>query len=585
MHYLDVMTVLSESGLGAVVLDEKGRISAANHTANNLLHGKGELEGRLLRDIAEPLCHDPAMGWYANVAFGEYLQRCPVPTVDDLPEGMQMIVFRDASINACHDMLMTIVNQVDAGVVLCDAMSRMWMVNNVAGEVDSLTTQDIRGKSLYEVYEMLDGSEMAIPRVIESKRPLLGLRQPYATCYGKHLDIVSDTYPIVRNGQVLGGFNLFKDWREVDQLHKKILELQEKLLNQTEADRKSAKSTLSAKYTFDDIISISPTMRSLITQCRQVAKTDSSVMIYGETGTGKELFAQSIHNASPRANGPFLAINCAAIPENLLEGILFGTEKGAYTGAERRAGLFEQASGGTLLLDELNSMNINLQGKLLRVLQDGVLRRVGGINEIRVNVRVLSNINMPPYEAIEKGRLRRDLFYRLGVVNVNIPPLCERKEDIPILAKHYIMQCNERFKRNVSDISPEVHELFKQYNWPGNVRELQHAIEHAMNVLPDVMSVITPEYIPTQISIPVTAQPDTARGQSTISVHEIVVNRSLNKRMHDTESDAICNALERSHGNIAEAARILGLSRQTLHYRIKHNEACLEALERFHRTG
>ena len=154
-------------------------------------------------------------------------------------------------------------------------------------------------------------------------------------------------------------------------------------------------------------------MRVLVDRCKQVAKSSSSVMIYGETGTGKELFAQSIHNASRRAQGPFLAINCAAIPENLLEGLLFGTEKGAYTGAESHPGLFEQANGGSLLLDEINSMNINLQPKLLRVLQEGTVRRVGSTRERKVDVRVLSNINIPPEEALAAHKLRQDLYFRL----------------------------------------------------------------------------------------------------------------------------------------------------------------------------
>ena len=187
-------------------------------------------------------------------------------------------------------------------------------------------------------------------------------------------------------------------------------------------------------------------------------------MIYGETGTGKELLAQSIHNASRRADGPFLAINCAALPENLLEALLFGTEKGVYTGAEHRTGLFEQANGGTLLLDEINSMNISLQAKLLRVLQDGVIRRVGGNTEIHVDVRVLSNINIPPYQAIAENKLRRDLYYRLGVVNIHIPALKDRKEDIALLCKHFIINYNKKFRKNVRNVDYNVLEKFYHYH-------------------------------------------------------------------------------------------------------------------------
>ena len=554
MKLNEAMELLSQCSLGALLIDRGSVILSANGMAKALLHSQGKLEGLRLRDIAPPLCVESETPEYANTAFGEYLLRCPTLAVSNLPDGAQLVVFRDATNDACRDMLLHIVNQIDEGIVLCDAECRIWMLNDAATKMDSIVTQDVRGKPLANVYSMRDGTDMAIPRVIRDKRPLLGLRQPYTTCYGKHIDVVSNTYPILRNGQVLGGFNLLKDWSEIDQLHKKIIDLQGKLLDKRASGRQDGKSMLAARYTFEDIISISPTMNSVVAQCRQVAK------IYGETGTGKELFAQSIHNASPRSDGPFLAINCAAIPENLLESLLFGTEKGAYTGAERRAGLFEQANGGTLLLDEINSMNINLQSKLLRVLQDGVIRRVGGMNEIQVDVRVLSNINMPPYEAIEKGRLRRDLFYRLGVVNINVPPLRERKEDIPILAKRFIMACNEKLLRSVHDIDSAVQELFRQYDWPGNVRELEHAIEHAMNVLPDEADTITPAYLPPHL-LP--------QGDKPMQPGARAENSTFTHAVRDFGRSAICRTLEETRGNVTAAARMLGMSRQNLQYYIK----------------
>ena len=302
-------------------------------------------------------------------------------------------------------------------------------------------------------------------------------------------------------------------------------------------------------------------MHSVVEKCRQVAKSDSSVMIYGETGTGKELITQSIHGASKRAKRPFLAINCAAIPETLLESMLFGTEKGAYTGAERREGLFEQANGGTLFLDEINSMNISLQSKLLRVIQDGVVRRVGGAKETHVDVRVLSNINIPPYQAIEEKKLRQDLFYRLGVVNINLPPLRERKEDIHLLTKHFIRLLNKKMLKNVSDIDSSTLELFHAYSWPGNVRELQHAIEHAMNIIHDDESLVCtyhiPEHIVTKVTKTTPLQDPSAAADSLPQILDQVERRVLNKALHE-------NA-----GNISKTARSLGISRQNLQYRLK----------------
>lgn len=279
--------------------------------------------------------------------------------------------------------VMTVLSQCRLGAAVVDAGSVILALNE---EGDSLLTSDVIGECVRDVYKMLDGSELAVPRVLRTKQPLLNLRQFYGTRNGKEVNVVSDTYPVVKNGQVLGAFNIMKDWSMIDNLHKQIIDLQQKLMVQKLSGKPSSKSTLTAKYHFKDIIHSSPAMHELICQCERVAKSDSSIMIYGETGTGKELFAQSIHNASQRADGPFLAINCAALPANLLEGILFGTEKGAYTGAENRAGLLEQANGGTLLLDEINSMDITLQAKLLRVMQDGMVRRVGGTTRISTSV-------------------------------------------------------------------------------------------------------------------------------------------------------------------------------------------------------
>lgn len=251
--------------------------------------------------------------------------------------------------------------------------------------------------------------------------------------------------------------------------------------------------------------------------------------------------------------------------------ILFGTEKGAYTGAENRAGLFEQANGGTLLLDEINSMNISLQAKLLRVLQDGMVRRVGGMTETHIDVRALSNINIPPNQAIEEHKLRLDLFYRLGVVNIHIPPLRERKEDIGLLAKQFILQLDKKLRKNVRDIDEGTLRRFREYDWPGSVRELQHAIEHAMNVIPNDMSIITPEYIPWHVMTGAAHPKEAAYSEAM---------PSLEGTMQDIERRTICKALRASGGNISEAARNLNMSRQNLQYRIKRHKIDIPALLR-----
>ena len=554
VDYQAIMDILSQCGLGAVLLSDLDQILRANETGIHLLHGEGGLTGKLMDEIAPQLCQESEEPLYANIAFGEYLLRCPTPQVDDLPERTHLVVFRNAACDACHDMLISIMNQINEAVALFDANGRAYLLNDAVVKMESVVTKDVLGEPVQDIYEMQDGTKLTVPEVLRTKRR-----------YGKNIDVMSSTYPITQNGQLLGAFTVMEDWHMVDELHRQIIELQGKLLEKSVGQKKN--NALPAKYSFKDICYTSTCMQKAVEQCRRVAKGDSSVMIYGETGTGKELFAQSIHNASRRADGPFLAINCAAIPENLLEGLLFGTERGAYTGAERRAGLFEQANSGTLLLDELNSMNPNLQSKLLRVLQDGTFRRVGGSAEIQADVRILSNINIPPYQAIEENKLRRDLFYRLGVVNISIPPLRERKEDIPLLAKTFIIQYNKRLVKNVKDISRETLERFQNYDWPGNVRELQHAIEHAMNVLPDTMSVITPEYLPELILSESEKRPE-----------GMPLRHSLSNVIQDMEYHTICQALRASGGNISAAARSLHMSRQNLQYRIKRYQIDLKKL-------
>ena len=560
MQINETLQVLSECGLGAIVANDDSTIVEANPAALTLLHDD-MLVGKALTDVAPCLWQDDACNLYTSPAFGIYLLRCPTPEVEGLPQGARLVVFRDATNDACHDMLMQVMGQVSESVILFDHRERIYLLNDAAERMDSIVTDDVRGETDAEVYKPHTGSELAIPQVLRTRQAILNLQQQYTTRYGKEVHVITDLYPIVQNGQVLGAFNVMKDWSIIEKLQKQIMDLQQKLVDRQKPSAGKSKSGLTASYRFPDMIYLSDAMRELVAQSQRVAKNDSAVMIYGETGTGKELLAQSIHNASRRADGPFLAINCAALPENLLEGILFGTEKGAYTGAERRPGLLEQADGGTLLLDELNSMDISLQAKLLRVLQDGVVRRVGGMSERRVNIRFLSNLNIPPHQAMAEGRLRQALFYRLGVVNLAIPPLRRRREDIPLLAKCFITECNRKLLKNVRNIDEETTRLLMAYDWPGNVRELQHCIEHAMNVLPDDMSLISPEYLPRHIGRP--AQREAAPSQQADASPE------LGSVLRGMERQAVEDALRQTGGNISRAARLLGLSRQNLQYRIR----------------
>ncbi len=297
-------------------------------------------------------------------------------------------------------------------------------------------------------------------------------------------------------------------------------------------------------------------------------------MIQGETGTGKELFAQSIHNHSPRRQEKYVAVNCAAIPHDLLEGMLFGTTRGAFTGALDKPGLFESAHGGTLFLDELLAMPKDLQAKLLRVLQEKQVRRVGSVRETPVDVKIISSVSQDPRIAIKEDLLRTDLFYRLGVVMVKLPPLRERPDNMEELITHFIEKINVRLGTHVAQISQEVLELFIAYQWPGNIRELEHLIEGAMNMAGQEERLELAHFTPgldslEKIELESPAPPVQTSQKAEPSAEGLPHTGGLAKFQADQEKKAVETALTASRGNVSQAAKNLGISRQLLHYKIK----------------
>lgn len=329
----------------------------------------------------------------------------------------------------------------------------------------------------------------------------------------------------------------------------------------SEKDQAKSLHSQGNSYSFEKIQGKNRAFCQTISIARRAATTLSPVLIYGETGTGKELFAQSIHNASERCNQPFVAINCAAIPETLLEGILFGTVRGAFTEAVDRPGLFEQAAKGTIFLDEINSMPLALQAKLLRVVQEKTIRRVGGVKDIYVDPRIISSTNVEPFDAVSKGILRNDLFYRLGVVCLEIPPLRKRKDDISLLASHFIDKACQKLKKSEKSISIELMGLLEQDDWPGNVRQFENAIECAVNFA-DNESEITLNHFPQNLRLVSTNYEE----HKTTNIDN---NISLKNEMDRAECIKVITILEQVNGSVAKAAKKLGISRQSLYYRMK----------------
>ena len=344
-------------------------------------------------------------------------------------------------------------------------------------------------------------------------------------------------------GDVIGDLYVYRDVSkeiEVERMRAEVLRL---------------RTELETTYSFAGMVGASPPMQQVYALVKQAAESDISVLIRGESGTGKELVARSFHFNSLRKKRPFLAINCAAIPEALIESELFGHEKGAFTGAgKQRIGIFERARGGTVFLDEIGDMHLALQAKLLRVLQEREIQRVGGSTPISVDVRLIAATNKNLEAAVKAGAFRQDLFYRVAVFPIVIPPLRERREDIPLLAKHFLKKHTSRADKSINGISTASLRLLLQYDWPGNVRELENAIERA--VLLETTDVLQVNNLPPQLSPIVASGKDPAAPAAVLPLAEV-------------ERQALVHALEVSTNNIAEAARALGLNRATLYRKLK----------------
>lgn len=316
------------------------------------------------------------------------------------------------------------------------------------------------------------------------------------------------------------------------------------------------KDQLRDRYNFDNIVGLSPKIRAVFDRMVRVADTDATVIVQGESGTGKELIVRAIHHASGRKEKPIIAVNCGAIPQNLVESEFFGHEKGAFTDArERRIGAFERASGGTLFLDEIGELPLDTQVKLLRVLEDNVITRVGGSDTIPVDVRIIAATNRDLEEEIKKGTFRQDLYFRLNVFSLFIPPLRERKEDIPVLIDHFIEKYTEKLDSPVKGISRDAVTLMKSFEWPGNVRELENAIHSALIVCQEPS--IRASHLPLRIQgYPQSDDLDVA--------NETGLEDRVRQITEDIERKLICQALDESNGSRTKAAEALKISRKTL---------------------
>ncbi len=461
-------------------------------------------------------------------------------------------------------LLELILLNLDEGIIVTDAHANITFYKEPATNISGIDNKTAAGKNILEVFPDLTPETSTFYTVIRNKKPLIEHIQHYTNYQGKKVSTVTSTIPIFENGELVGCFEIFKDLTQVMELSEKIIRLQEQLYQKKTEDKKAEGSD--ARYSFDSIVGKSKAIQSLKDKARKIAGSASPILIYGETGTGKELLVQAIHNANvKRKCKPFIAQNCAALPFNLLESILFGTASGSFTGAKDNPGLFELADGGTLFLDEINALDIELQAKLLRVLQDGVVRRVGSTRTKSVDVRIIAATNVDPVLLVQKRLLRQDLYYRLNVIYLEVPPLRERKEDILLLAEHFIEKNNEKLGKSVKGLSQEVRQALVEYPWPGNVRELEHWIESAMNLVEkDIITMDAVQYhFDKRIAL------SNGQVQKTEAADGPV---DLSLAVSQFEKELIVKALKDTNGNISKAARALNLPKQTLHNKIKKHD-------------
>ncbi|MDN3019390.1 sigma 54-interacting transcriptional regulator [Paenibacillus sp. BSR1-1] len=452
-----------------------------------------------------------------------------------------------------QEVLSAILKSIDEGIHVVNTEGKTIYYNEVAARHDGMTVKEVLGKHLFDSFPSLSEESSTLLKVIKTGKPIYNQTQVYMNLHGTRIDTMNTTLPIFLGEEIIGAVEIAKDYSRMKMFAERLLDLQ-KGLNRS-SRKKSAKQV---RYTLRDLMTVNPSFNRLKEEAKRLAKSDSPILVYGESGTGKELFVQGLHHESLRSEGPFIAQNCAAIPESLLESILFGTVKGSYTGAVDRKGLFELADGGTLFLDELHTMPIELQAKLLRVLEDGMVRKVGSSENILVDVRVIAAMNVNPNEALQEQKLRSDLYYRLNVFTFSLLPLRDRRDDILFLTEHFIKEFNVKLTKNIKGINNSCESLFLEYHWPGNVRELKHSIEYMMNIS-------EAEYLRVE-DLPIMLKHLSSSEQSSMdSTGEL----SLRKNIEKLEKRLIKNALELSAGNINQASKLLEIPRQTLQYKIK----------------
>lgn len=441
-----------------------------------------------------------------------------------------------------------IFDPISVPIILVNKNTEVVMINESFADYLGHPRNEILGKKVSEV-----DPNSRFPYVIKTKKPEFAHKHKFTN---GHTALVHRIPVLDDDGEVVYGFGMviFDDLKQLQD----VLEKNKLLEGRLSIYQEELKSMRGAKYSWQSIIGNSIVMQNVKLMASKAAKTDSNVLINGESGTGKELFAHAIHNDSKRFDGPFIKINCAAIPKDLLESELFGYEEGAFTGAKKQGkiGKFELANGGTIFLDEIGDMPLDMQVKILRVLQEKEVERIGGNKTIPVDCRIIAATNRNLQERIRENEFREDLYYRLNVVNIDVPPLRDRKDDIEILTLKLMDKLSNTLGKYVNNITVDALDSLKRYNWPGNIRELENVVERALNMTDT--ETIELGHLPPFIIADAVAQPV-----------EYGNLKSLKQAVDEVEKSTILNCLKAVNYNKLKAAKILGISRTSLYEKIE----------------
>lgn len=472
--------------------------------------------------------------------------------------------------------IMEILEKIREAVYVVNSAGIVVYLNRAAEKLEQMGRDKIIGRHIEDAYRYVEFRYNKSPclEVLETRTPRINENIEWFTSSGNIVNCIFDTYPVFRENELVGVF----------QISENIAELRSVLLQYGAFERKKS-FPLKTKtmnngtiYIFDDIIGSSEVFNSAIKMSRKYAMKEFPVLISGETGTGKEMFAQSIHNSSSVAKGPFVAVNCAAIPETLLESILFGTVKGAYTGAVNSTGLFEQAAKGSIFLDEINSMDLGLQAKLLRALQEKEIRRIGDTRCRPITCRIISAINKPPHEAISSMELREDLFYRLSTGIIQIPTLRDRNNDLELMIYSFIRDFNVELNTNINKIDKGLLKLLQGYGWPGNVRELYNMIKSSMSMVGEMDEILTFSHISTyfikRLENKNSGDIERLTTKKFVQLKDstdaaLSDSGSLYEMLNDYEVNIIMQALKETAGNLTHCSEKLGISRQNLSHKVR----------------